>query len=145
MDKQSIKNLLLKMTNPGRVNIAYFENDYACVISAENLNDTHGWYHFNSRAFEEGLNALGYNWCYLFETIPGQVPFIYLFFGEQVTKSFVINETKSMKATLPSGHELHYIDAEFTSINYAAYDNSVSTLEQLLRMKASDVFEVFEA
>lgn len=144
MDKAFFESMLSQTKNPERVEIKNYENLYCVIQSAENTNDTLGWFYINNKVVEQALQQKGLKWCYVFETAPKAYPFVYMFIGESVTRNFVEQEIGAFKQTLPKGREFFIEDVPFASINLNKYNKSKSVLEHELRKYASDVFEVFE-
>ena len=114
-------------------------------MSAENTNDTWGWFHINSEMLEDAFIEMNLSWCYVFETVPKQHPFIYLYVGEGLTKDDVINDNRIAVETLPEGRELFFEKKQFSVIDTDKYNNSMTELEKELRKVASDVFKVYDA
>ena len=145
MNKSLFESIISKLKNPERVKVFFIENKYACILSADNTNDTFDWFHINSNLLEEELQKVGLAWCYLFETAPSSTPFIYMFVGENLTKEFVENETEEMINKCPEDKEFYLEDGSFSSIDADQYDRSFSKLEQEFARRASDVFRVYKA
>ena len=144
MDKALFESMLSLVKNPGRVEIKEIENLYCVIQSAENTNDTLGWFYINNKIVENVLQEKGLKWCYVFEKTPKNYPFVYMFVGEGITRDFVENEISGMKKNLPKGRELYVEEGSFASINLDKYNKSKSVFEYELRKYASNVFEVYE-
>lgn len=145
MDKKLFESILSKLQSPERVKVLFIENQYVCIVSADNTNDTFDWFHINSDLLEDGLKKVGLNWCYLFETAPRLTSCIYMFVGKGLTKDFVETETRVMIENCPENRKFYLEDGAFSSIDTDLYDNSISELEEELIRKASDVFRVYKA
>lgn len=145
MEKDTIKTILSKLVNPERVHVLWAaEGLYAVIESAENTNDTLGWFRHNSNNLEEGLEVAGLSWCYVFETAPNNPPLIYMYIGDDITKDFVMNEISDAIDCLPEGRELHIVDDSFSTLDADQYDNSITEMEKVAVRYASDVFRVEE-
>lgn len=145
MDKHFFESVLSKLQAPERVKVLFIENQYVCILSADNTNDTFDWFHINSDLLEKELRNAGLSWCYMFETAPRLAPCIYMFVGNSLTKDFMESETKEMIEKCPENRNFYFEDASFCSIDADKYDNSISELEEELLRKASDVFRVYKA
>lgn len=143
MDKNKILKLLEATQNPSRVKVG-LTPDYAVLFSAENTNDTWSWFHVNAAKVEKGLEELGYNWVYQFETIPGGLPFIYLYFAPGLTKEFVEKDMQHSMDNKPDDREIYFAEGNFANLNVDQY-REVSALEDAINRHASDVFAVYEA
>lgn len=145
MDKIFFESMLSKVEKPERVVVRLYENKYSVIVSAENTNDTLGWFHINCNVIEGYLQERGYSWCYLFETAPKQSPCIYMFIGEKLSKEFLEDDLKDEIESLPEGRNFYIEAAPFASIDVDQYDDSISELETELYNKASEVFKVYES
>lgn len=145
MDKKFLESLLSKVKNPARVCINDYSQKYYGLISAENTNDTLGWFHINSNVVEEELQKRGFSWCYVFETAPKQSPMIYMFFGKGLSKELLGEDFKDIENSLPKGRSIYYEEQPFRKIDIDRYDDSITELEKELHSKASDIFRVYEA
>jgi len=76
MNLSFIESLLDKVVKPDRVEIKLLDRKFLLIQSAENTNDTIGWFHINSQALENEFEANNLSWCYVFETAPKQAPCI---------------------------------------------------------------------
>lgn len=139
-----IESLLNKVAKPDRVEIKLLDRKYLLIQSAENTNDTIGWFHINSRALEDEFEANNLLWCYVFETAPKQAPCIYMFVGEELTKEDLKASLEDGEETLPEGRKIYYEDIPFSEIDIDQYDNSMTVLEHELFRKAGEVFRVYE-
>lgn len=144
MDKTFFETLLSNLENPERIKGFVYNSKYVVFQSAENSNDTLGWFHINSTDIEKSLKESGYSWCYLFETAPNQSPNIYMFIGKGLTQETLEEELKDIKKSLPEGRSLYFEEEAFSAIDVDQYDNSMTVLEQELFRKASEVFRVYE-
>ena len=144
MNLSFIESLLDKVVKPDRVEIKLLDRKFLLIQSAENTNDTIGWFHINSRALENEFEANNLSWCYVFETAPKQAPCIYMFAGENLSKEEIKAFLEDGEETLPEGREIYYEDISFSAIDVDQYDNSRTVLEQELFRKASEVFRVYE-
>ena len=144
MNLSFIESLLDKVAKPDRVEIKLLDRKYLLIQSAENTNDTIGWFHINSQALENEFDANNLSWCYVFETAPKQAPCIYMFAGENLSKEEIKAFLEDGEETLPEGREIYYEDISFSAIDVDQYDNSMTVLEQELFRKASEVFRVYE-
>ena len=144
MNLSFIESLLDKVVKPDRVEIKLLDRKFLLIQSAENTNDTIGWFHINSQALENEFDANNLSWCYVFETAPKQAPCIYMFAGENLSKDEIKAFLEDGEETLPEGREIYYEDISFSAIDVDQYDNSMTVLEQELFRKASEVFRVYE-
>ena len=144
MDKLFIESLFSKLKNPARVCVKLFDNRYFVIASADNTNDTMGWFHINSNMVEDAVLKEGATWCYLFETAPKHTPCIYMFVGKGLSKEKLEEELREIRETLPEGRNFYYEDGSFSSIDVDQYDDSASVLEKELTRVAGDVFKVYE-
>ena len=144
MNLSFIESLLDKVVKPDRVEIKLLDRKFLLIQSAENTNDTIGWFHINSQALENEFEANNLSWCYVFETAPKQAPCIYMFAGEKLSKEEIKAFLEDGEETLPEGREIYYEDISFSAIDVDQYDNSRTVLEQELFRKASEVFRVYE-
>ena len=144
MNLSFIESLLDKVVKPDRVEIKLLDRKYLLIQSAENTNDTIGWFHINSQALENEFEANNLSWCYVFETAPKQAPCIYMFAGENLSKEEIKAFLEDGESTIPEGREISYEDISFSAIDVDQYDNSMTVLEQELFRKASEVFRVYE-
>ena len=144
MNLSFIESLLDKVVKPDRVEIKLLDRKFLLIQSAENTNDTIGWFHINSQALENEFEANNLSWCYVFETAPKQAPCIYMFAGENLSKEEIKAFLVDGEETLPEGREIYYEDISFSAIDVDQYDNSRTVLEQELFRKASEVFKVYE-
>ena len=144
MNLDFIGSLLEKVAKPDRVEIKLLDRKYLLIQSAENTNDTIGWFHINSQTLEDEFEANNLSWCYIFETAPKQAPCIYMLIGEGLSKEEVKAFLEDGGSTPPKGHEIHYKDIPFSAIDVDQYDNSMTVLEQELFRKASEVIRVYE-
>ena len=144
MNLSFIESLLDKVVKPDRVEIKLLDRKFLLIQSAENTNDTIGWFHINSQALENEFEANNLSWCYVFETAPKQAPCIYMFAGENLSKEEIKAFLEDGEETLPEGREIYYEDISFSAIDVDQYDNSRTVLEQELFRKASEVFKVYE-
>lgn len=144
MNLSFIESLLDKVVKPDRVEIKLLDRKFLLIQSAENTNDTIGWFHINSQALENEFEANNLSWCYVFETAPKQAPCIYMFAGENLSKEEIKAFLEDGEETLPEGREIYYEDISFSAIDVDQYDNSRTVLEQELFRKASEVFRVYE-
>ena len=144
MNLSFIESLLDKVVKPDRVEIKLLDRKFLLIQSAENTNDTIGWFHINSQALENEFEANNLSWCYVFETAPKQAPCIYMFAGENLSKEEIKAFLEDGEETLPEGREIYYEDISFSAIDIDQYDNSMTVLEQELFRKASEVFRVYE-
>jgi hypothetical protein len=144
MNLSFIESLLDKVAKPDRVEIKLLDRKYLLIQSAENTNDTIGWFHINSRVLEDEFEANNLSWCYVFETAPKQAPCIYMFVGEKLTKENLKAFLEDGEETLPEGRKIYYEDISFSEIDIDQYDNSMTVLEQELFRKAGEVFKVYE-
>lgn len=145
MDKENIFKLIGDTENPERVLFGFFDDGTLYIQSSENTNDTWGWYHINSERLEKGFVEMGLSWCYIFETVPRQKPFIYMFVGELVTKEYAIKESRVAIETLAKDRELYFENKSFSLIDKDKYDKSITELERMIRKASSDIIEVYEA
>lgn len=144
MNLSFIESLLDKVAKPDRVEIKLLDRKYLLIQSAENTNDTIGWFHINSRALENEFEANNLSWCYVFETAPKQAPCIYMFAGENLSKEEIKSFLEDGESTIPEGRDIYYEDVPFSWIDIDQYDNSMTVLEQELFRKASEVYRVYE-
>jgi len=144
MNLEFIESLLDKVVKPDRVEIKLLDRKYLLIQSAENTNDTIGWFHINSRTLENEFETNNLSWCYVFETAPKHAPCIYMFAGDGLSKEEIKAFLEDGEDTLPEGREIYYEDISFSAIDVDQYDNSMTVLEQELFRKASDVFKVYE-
>ena len=56
MDKHFFESVLSKLQAPERVKVLFIENQYVCILSADNTNDTFDWFHINSDLLEKELS-----------------------------------------------------------------------------------------
>ena len=145
MDKKYFETLLSKVKAPERVAVNFVEDKYVFIASAENSNDTIGWFTINSNIVEEYLEESGLSWCYVIEMAPKKSPCIYMFIGKGLTKEYVIDELEDELANIPENIHLYFEDKPFSSIDIDDYDNSISEFEKELLKKASDVFKVYKS
>jgi hypothetical protein len=145
MDKKNFLSLIEKTENPSRVSVGALNEKTYIIMSTENTNDTWGWFHINSEMLEEAFIEMNLSWCYVFETAPKQLPCIYLYVGEGLTKDDVINDNRIAVETLPEGREIFFEKKQFSLIDTDKYNNSMTVLEKELRKVAGNVFEVYEA
>jgi hypothetical protein len=146
MDAQSYAKILsgINIANPGRIVCKIYDKKYLLIESAEQTNDTIGWYAINSKAIEKCLQANNLLWCYVIETAPKSQPFIYMFIGEDISREYLENEMKETAESIPEGRQIFFEDGPFSAIDVDQYDNSMTVLEQELFRKASDVLRVYE-
>lgn len=145
MNKAEFNIIFGKMANPSRIRM-YTVKNFNVVMSAKNTNDTYGWFRINAEKLEKELKRRGYKWIYQIETAPGQLPFIYLFFGKGIKKKDIEKAFEEVTEPLPDGRELFYEETPFNSIDMEQYDNrKIFPLEQMLINKSADVLEVIEA
>lgn len=144
MNLSFIESVLDKVVKPDRVEIKLLDRKFLLIQSAENTNDTIGWFHINSQALENEFEANNLSWCYVFETAPKQAPCIYMFAGANLSKEEIKAFLEDGEETLPEGREIYYEDISFSAIDVDQYDNSRTVLEQELFRKASEVFRVYE-
>ena len=146
MDAQSYAKILsgIDIANPGRIVCKIYDKKYLLIESAEQTNDTIGWYAINSKAIEKCLQANNLLWCYVIETAPKSQPFIYMFIGEDISKEYLENEMKETAESIPEGRQIFFEDGPFSAIDVDQYDNSMTVLEQELFRKASDLLRVYE-
>lgn len=144
MNLSFIESLLDKVVKPDRAEIKLLDRKYLLIESAENTNDTVGWFHINGQTLEKEFEANNLSWCYVFETAPKQTPCIYMFAGEDLSKEEVKSFLEDGESTIPEGHEIYYEDVPFSSIDLDQYDDSMTILEQELFRKASEVYRVYE-
>ena len=146
MDAQSYAKILsgIDIANPGRIVCKIYDKKYLLIESAEQTNDTIGWYAINSKAIEKCLQENNLLWCYVIETAPKSQPFIYMFIGEDISKEYLENEMKEAAESIPEGRNYYFEEGSFDSIDIDQYDDSKTYLEQELFRKASEVFRVYE-
>jgi len=146
MDAQSYAKILsgIDIANPDRIVCKIYDSKYLLIESAEQTNDTIGWYVINSKAIEERLQANNLQWCYVIETAPKSQPFIYMFIGKDISREYLENEMKEAAESIPEGRNYYIEDGSFDSIDIDQYDDSKTFLEQELFRKASDVLRVYE-
>ena len=144
MNLSFIESLLDKVVKPERVEIKLLDRKFLLIESAENTNDTIGWFHINGQTLEKEFEANNLSWCYVFETAPKQAPCIYMFVGDHQSKEEVKTFLEDGESTIPEGREIYYEDVPFSAIDIDQYDNSMTVLEQELFRKASEVFRVYE-
>lgn len=144
MEKKEFKSIFGILTNPARVKV-YLISDFYAVMSAKNTNDTYGWFHINAAALEENLKKHGYKWVYQIETVPGNLPFIYLIFGKNLQVEKIKKFYEDNMDPLPDGREMHYEEGSYSSFDIKRYDNTQPTaFEQMIIDKAADVLEIIE-
>ena len=143
MDRSCLESILSKTQNPGRVVIAP-QKEFFMIMSAENTNDTIGWFTINSRLVEELVKKVGAKWYYLFETAAKQSPCIYMFIGEGLSKDFLEDYLQEGIASCQENRQFFLDDKPFSTIDIDQYDNSISALEDELIRKSSDVLKVYE-
>ena len=117
MNLSFIESLLDKVVKPDRVEIKLLDRKFLLIQSAENTNDTIGWFHINSQALENEFEANNLSWCYVFETAPKQAPCIYMFAGENSSKEEIKAFLEDGEETLPEGREIYYEDISFSAID----------------------------
>ena len=146
MDAQSYAKILsgIDIANSGRIVCKIYDKKYLLIESAEQTNDTIGWYAINSKAIEKCLLANNLLWCYVIETAPKSQPFIYMFIGEDLTREYLENEMKEAAGSIPEGRNYYFEEGSFDSIDIDQYDDSKTVLEQEAFRKASEVFRVYE-
>ena len=146
MDAQSYAKILsgIDIANPGRIVCKIYDNKYLLIESAEQTNDTIGWYTINSKAIEKCLQANNLLWCYVIETAPKSQPFIYMFIGEDISREYLENEMIEAAESIPEGRNYYIEEGSFDSIDIDQYDDSKTVLEQEVFRKASEVFRVYE-
>ena len=146
MDAQSYAKILsgIDIANPGRIVCKIYDKKYLLIESAEQTNDTIGWYVINSKAIEKCLRANNLLWCYVIETAPKSQPFIYMFIGEDISREYLENEMKEAAESIPEDRNYYFEEGSFDSIDIDQYDDSKTYLEQELFRKASEVFRVYE-
>ena len=147
MDAQSYAKILsgIDIANPGRIVCKIYDKKYLFIESAEQTNDTIGWYVINSKAIEKCLQANNLLWCYVIETAPKSQPFIYMFIGEDISREYLENEMKEVAESIPEDRNYYIEEGSFDSIDIDQYDDSKTVLEQEVFRKASEVFRVYEA
>ena len=147
MDAKSFAKILsgIDIANPERIVCKIYDKKYLLIESAEQTNDTIGWYAINSKAIEKCLQANNLLWCYVIETAPKSQPFIYMFIGEDISKEYLENEMKEAAESIPEGRNYYIEEGSFASIDIDQYDDSKTVLEQEVFRKASEVFRVYEA
>lgn len=147
MDAQSYAKILsgIDIANPDRIVCKIYDKKYLLIESAEQTNDTIGWYAINSKAIEKCLQANNLLWCYVIETAPKSQPFIYMFIGEDISREYLENEMKEATESIPEGRNYYIEEGSFASIDIDQYDDSKTVLEQEVFRKASEVFRVYEA
>ena len=139
-----IESLLDKVARPERVEMKLLDRKYLLIQSAENTNDTIGWFTINSEILEAEFEANKLTWCYVFETAPNQAPCIYMFVGDKISKEGIKAFLEDDETAIPDGRELYYEDTSFSEIDVDQYDKSITLLERELFRKASEVFKVYE-
>ena len=146
MDAQSYAKILsgIDIANPGRIVCKIYDKKYLLIESAEQTNDTIGWYTINSKAIEKCLQANNLLWCYVIETAPKSQPFIYMFIGEDISREYLENEMIEAAESIPEGRNYYIEEGSFDSIDIDQYDDSKTVLEQEVFRKASEVFRVYE-
>lgn len=144
MDKKFFEELLSKAKAPERVAVNFVEDKYVFISSAENTNDTIGWFSINSNIVEESLKKRGISWCYVIETATNRSPCVYMFIGNGLTKEYVKGELEGFMPRIPENIHLYFEDKSFSSIDIDDYNNSMSDFERELIRRASDVFNVLE-
>jgi len=146
MDAQSYAKILsgINIANPGRIVCKIYDKKYLLIESAEQTNDTIGWYAINSKAIENCLQENNLLWCYVIETAPKSQPFIYMFIGEDISREYLENEMKEAAESIPEDRNYYFEEGSFDSIDIDQYDDSKTVLEQEAFRKASEVFRVYE-
>jgi hypothetical protein len=146
MDAQGYAKILsgIDIANPGRIVCKIYDKKYLLIESAEQTNDTIGWYAINSKAIEKCLQANNLLWFYLIETAPKSQPFIYMFIGEDISRKYLENEMKEAAESIPEDRNYYIEEGCFDSIDIDQYDDSKTVLEQEVFRKASEVFRVYE-
>jgi hypothetical protein len=146
MDAQSYAKILsgINIANPDRIVCKIYDKKYLLIESAEQTNDTLGWYAINSKAIEKCLQANNLLWCYVIETAPKSQPFIYMFIGEDISREYLENEMKEAAESIPEGRNVYFEEGCFDSIDIDQYDDSKTVLEQEVFRIASEVFRVYE-
>lgn len=144
MNLEFVESLLDKVVKPERVEIKLLDRKYLLIQSAENTNDTIGWFTINSHILEEVFIANNLTWCYVFEVAPKQAPCIYMFVGEKLTKEDLKAFLEDGESTIPEGREIHYEDIPFYRIDLDQYDGNITYLEKELFRRASEVIRVYE-
>ncbi len=131
-DAQSYAKILsgIDIANPDRIVCKIYDKKYLLIESAEQTNDTIGWYAINSKAIEKCLQANNLLWCYVIETAPKSQPFIYMFIGEDISREYLENEMKEATESIPEGRNYYIEEGSFASmgkkLSYVKYSSKRS-------------------
>ena len=144
MNKEHFDKMIEGLINPSRIKVLVLEG-YDVLLSARNTNDTKTWFKENGNALEKNLRGLGLRWVYVIETCSDDEPYIYMFIGQNMTKSVADKLTDRAKRTLPNDRTMIVSEGYMRYIDIDKFDNTPTTLlEWLLKSKSTDVFKVSE-
>ena len=122
MNKEHFDKMIEGLINPSRIKVLVLEG-YDVLLSARNTNDTMTWFKENGNTLEKNLRELGLRWVYVIETCPDDKPCIYMFIGQNMTKSIADKLTDRAKRTLPNDRTMIVSDGYMRYIDIDKYDN----------------------
>ena len=144
MNREHFDKMIEGLINPSRIKVLVID-DYNVLLSAQNTNDTMTWFKENGNTLEKNLRGLGLRWVYVIETCPNDEPYIYMFIGQNMTKSVADKLTDRARRTLPNDRTMIVSEGYMRYFDIEKYDNTPPTLlEGLLKSKSTDVFKVSE-
>lgn len=144
MNREHFDKMIEGLINPSRIKVLVID-DYNVLLSAQNTNDTMTWFKENGNTLEKNLRGLGLRWVYVIETCPNDEPYIYMFIGQNMTKSVADKLTDRARRTLPNDRTMIVSEGYMRYIDIDKFDNTPTTLlEGLLKSKSTDVFKVSE-
>lgn len=144
MKKEQFDKIIEGLINPSKIKVMV-NNDYDVLLSADNTNDTMEWFKTNADKLESNLREQHLEWAYAIETCPTGQPFIYMLISPTMSTNRAKQITQQAKNTLPEGRTMLVSSGIFRTFNIDEFDNTPTTLIDLLTKYADTVIEVTES
>ena len=143
MTQEQFDKMIEGLVNPSRIKVAVNEK-YDFLMSAENTNDLMEWLKTNAERLENNLQKMGLKWAYAIETCPNDEPYIYMLISPKMTTNIARELTDRAERTLPKERKMWVSEGFFRYLDIDKYDNTPTTLTDLLTQYASTVIKVSE-